>query len=402
MSRSAHRTSSRTTPYAGRWRRSIAAAVASLIGSLIGSATSNVIGSVAAIAIGLALGNGCAAGDTPHATLPADGITLELLTRSAPLPYMPFEIFAVPAPDRACIFDYYETQLICGEPTWTDLVRAGRKGRGPGELGMLGQLVAAPGGQVAFMDLLNARVSFFTSDLEFVRSTPMRTPLMTPLGSISADWVLGGSTMPSLANPYSPRVLWLDLESGATVREIVLHYEPASPPPEPDLVLPVLETGEGRILAHIGRERLGWFSATGEFIEFLQLPDFRPTYPNEYDVEEYTGNVFWKLTGRTLSEQEVRDYRAKPLKPFLDGGAGGALQLDRSGRLWIGTTRRGARGSYLDLVRGSDYVGSLEIDDHLLAFQLVDSLLVALVAAREPDEVGLYPKRIDWYRIISP
>jgi hypothetical protein len=352
-----------------------------------------------ALLILLAIGTGCAAGDTPHATLPADGVTLELLTRSAPLPYMAFDIFAVPAPDRACIFDYYETRIICGDRTWTDLVRAGRKGRGPGELGMLGKLVAAPGGQIAFMDGLNARVSIFSSDLEFVRSTPVRAPLLSPLGSISADWVLGGSTMPSLANPYSPRALWIDLESGATVRETVLHYEPASPPAEPYLVMPVLETGDGKILAQIGRDRLGWFAATGEFIEFLQLPDFGPTYPNEYDVEEHKADLsfFENLTGSTAPGQEEREFRSKPLKSFLSG-----MQEDRSGRLWIGTTRRGERGSYLDLVRGSEYLGSLEIDDQLLAFQLVDSLLVALVAARKPDELGLYPRRIDWYRINDP
>jgi hypothetical protein len=336
--------------------------------------------------------------------MPADGITLELLTRSAQLPYMQFDIFAVPSPERACIFDYYETQIICGDRTWMDLVRGGRKGRGPGELGMLGKLVAAPDGQIAFMDGTNARVSIFSSDLKFVRSTPMRIPLVSALGAIAADWVLGGSTMPSLANPYSPRVLWLNLESGAPVRETTLHYEPALPPTEPYLVMPMLEADDGKILAQVGRDRLGWFSAAGEFVEFLKFPDFGPTYPNEFDVEEHKAdlNFFENLTGSIAPGHGEREFRSKPLKPFLGGGAGGALQIDRVGRLWIGTTRRGARGSYLDLVRGSEYIGSIEIDDHLLAFQIIDTLLVALVAAREKDESGLYPRRIDWYQITTP
>jgi hypothetical protein len=351
--------------------------------------------------LGLAAAGGCAERGPSHTAQPGDGIMLELIARSAQIPYSRSESLAVPSPDRACIFDSYEIQIICGDRTWTDLVRGGRKGAGPGELGPSGYLVSAPDGQVAFIDSRNSRVSIFSNTLEFVRSTPLRTSLY-PLGAISANWVLGGSTLPSYANLAQTRALWIDLDSGIIAREIVLRFEPESPLIDPITVIPALQANDGKILARMGRGQLGWFSDDGAFIELLELPDFGPSYPTEYDVEQHIDEYTWVTLGRAPSEQQLREFRSQPLSRHLRGGADRALQVDKSDRIWIATTRRGTRGSSLDLVRGSQYVGSIEIDDQLIAFQITDTLLVALVASRHADESGLHPRRIDWYRIATP
>src|SRR5690606_22264261 len=88
---------------------------------------------------------------------------------------------------------------------------------------------------------------------------------------------------------------------------------------------------------------------------------------------------------------------------FLPRGAGARmLQVDGAGRAWGLSNRPSERGSFLELFDGVDHIGNIEVEGWVLAFHIREPVLAALVEDVETDALGLYPRRIRWYRIVAP
>jgi len=309
------------------------------------------------------------------------------------------------------VLDSYEVEIVCGDREWVDTRRFGSQGAGPGEIRPMGYLFAGPEGTVAYADPRNRRVSIFSDSLDFIRSVPIPA-LLSPAGDITADWIFPAT---SLAPPERGaaegaawpqvrmsrgRVVWFSLDSGAIVRETFPRFDPEIIAPAPALFAGALESPSGAILGRIGQGAVAWFSPEGEFRELVQLPEAGPVLPTQRNVDRYIADI-QLILGRRPSPEQVDAFRKRPLSPLPRGGLDRVAQVDGTGRLWLATTRTGTRGTLIYIVDGSEYRGSLEIEGGLVAFQLRDSLLAVLVESLDPDPEGLYPRWIDWYRIVE-
>jgi hypothetical protein len=333
---------------------------------------------------------------------PTVDVVLELVDRSGEVPHSMIETLAMPRPDRVCIFDSYEVQIVCGDRGWTDPIRIGRPGQGPEELGRHGSLVAGPEGGLVFIDLGNRRLVRYTDGLRFAGSVPLEGSLM-PLAPITTDGVLAAAvgSAPGSARS-SGSVRWIDVRTGAVRRSIEITSVGETPTSAPSVMIVALQIGDGMLVTRPERGRLALYDIDSGSSLVVETPavNTRPIYPSEYDVERYTEGWRWITRGRDASPEQVREFRSTPLSPYLRGGADQAMQVDGRGRLWVGTNRLGSRGSYIDIFDlAGAYQGSVEIDDRLIAFQIRDETLVALVASRAPDALGMHPRRFDWYRI---
>jgi hypothetical protein len=159
-------------------------------------------------------------------------------------------------------------------------------------------------------------------------------------------------------------------------------------------------TPGGEIVFKAGTDHLAWYSREGRFLAVAEIPDFGTVYPSEREVEEWEAGrtKLAALVHRPPPTKEVEEYRRRPLGRAPRGGR---LQVDRSDRVWMATTRPSQVGTYLAAFQRARYLGEIEVPGRVLDFQIADSLLVALVEALEPDEDGLYPRRFDWYRIVE-
>jgi hypothetical protein len=156
----------------------------------------------------------------------------------------------------------------------------------------------------------------------------------------------------------------------------------------------------GAVVFKAGLDHLAWFGREGEYLGAAEVPDFGTVYPSEREVEERADAILRldRTIGRPPSTEKIEEFRRQSLGRLISAGL---PQVDRADRVWIATTRPSQLGTYLAVFRRAEYLGEIEIPGRLLDFQIADSLLVALVEALEPDEVGLYPRRFDWYRIVE-
>ena len=76
----------------------------------------------------------------------------------------------------------------------------------------------------------------------------------------------------------------------------------------------------------------------------------------------------------------------------------GSLAYDDQGRLWVATERDRAHFSYFDLYGGTEYVGSVQVKDRVLGYDLYGSTLAVLVE-RPLDADGIGWRALDWYDI---
>ena len=94
-------------------------------------------------------------------------------------------------------------------------------------------------------------------------------------------------------------------------------------------------------------------------------------------------------------QMDLDTYRETPKRNHLRIGS---LAYDDQGRLWVATERDRANISYLDIYVGTEYVGSVQVRDRLMGYDLYGSALAVLVE-RPPDADGIGWRALDWYDI---
>ena len=102
--------------------------------------------------------------------------------------------------------------------------------------------------------------------------------------------------------------------------------------------------------------------------------------------------------GDTVPDAAVRDFAETPK---LDRIVGRSMVYDASERLWVATQRDRDRYSYFDLYVDTAFVGSVQVRDRLLGFDILNGTLVALVerALNEHDADGVPDRGLDWYDV---
>jgi hypothetical protein len=322
---------------------------------------------------------------------------MELIIRSGQLPYSQSNEFTVLFPERVCMFDSYSIQFACGDRTWTDTVRFGRKGRGPGEVDEPGVLVAGPGRMLGHVAPISQRLTLFSPEFEFVKT--VRLPFwLAPMGGIGEDSVLVARQIAMVNN--SARIVWFSIALDSVVDDRVFQFDAGRVGMDTIALSRPEMTHGGEIVFQVGRDYLAWYNREGEFLELVNIPDFGTVYPSEREVEEWGAGItkLAAMAHKPPPTKEIEEFRHRPLGR-IPRGVG--FRVDRSDRLWVATTRPSQVGTHLAVFQRARYLGDIEISGRLLNFQIADSLLVALVEALEPDGDGLYPRRFDWYRILD-
>lgn len=237
-----------------------------------------------------------------------DGIAVEHVATSAPLPLSQNNDLALIARDTACVFDSWEVQIVCGDREWRRTVRLGREGAGPGELGRFGMLLRGPQSSVAFLDLRNRRVALFRVDgptSEWGIGTQG-----TPAGPVQQDSALVLHSQPAPGGPPVVEVVRTDLRTGdvaVRTRLRAAHVEGG------DVVLSgVVVHPAGGYVARVesdGTQHLALYASDGAFEGLLAIPRGELVYPSDADVEQYVDQYSRALLGQRPPDSLLREYR---------------------------------------------------------------------------------------------
>jgi hypothetical protein len=346
----------------------------------------------------------CQAGaDRDHAEVAApSGLRVERVATSAQLPFSLFPRFGLLGDDSVCMLDRYEVELVCGTRTWRNVSRVAREGRGPGEVSESARLVRAPEAGLAVYDPGNRRLSFIGQDRRLTRSIPVDASL-TPVGALSRDSVLMGLAQPFPSTFPTQEVRRVDTRSGETLAPVVLRFDPAVLNVDTAIMVDGVRAPDGRLLVRVGangRLALAWYRADGAFEGLLSLPHYAPVFPTDRDVQQHM-EEYRLIFRRPPPESEVRRFRERPLGLVRRSAARHVIQVDSAGRVWLLSTRPSETGTYVELFAGTEHIGALHLEGRVRAFQIAGSELAALVEPMEPDADGLYPQRLDWYRIVE-
>jgi hypothetical protein len=353
-----------------------------------------------AIALAVAGTAACQSGTVDVPTEP-DGIRLEHVLSSDQVPYSQTDEFAVLGGNELCMFDSYNVALLCGDRYWRNVSTVASEGSGPGEVLPHGGLLSAPHDGFAYLDRGNGRMSFFSTDGIYAGSA---TRLPGAIGNdIGTDSIVAVFAQPIPSTRPTQRMFRVNAFSGVATDTVRLRFNPGLVGMDTAIIIDGLLAPDGRILARInsgGEGWLAWYAPDGEFTQLLDFPAFGPVYPSERDIEEHTAG-YRLIFGRPPPEADIRRFAERPLGRLPRGSVHRTVQLDSEGRAWVVTTRPSELGSHIEIFEGSKHLGTLAVPGRLRGIQIVDSTLVAMVDAMEPDADGLYPRRFDWYRIVS-
>jgi hypothetical protein len=307
---------------------------------------------------------------------------------------------AVASADFVCLFDSYEVELACGDLAWTDTVRFGRRGKGPGELGTYGFLVSSSPDRVAFIDPQNDRISLFnrrgyTGQLD-------RAKLLTPASDIASDGSYFAYMSIPLQRPGEIVVLEHNTALTGPVRDLQLAIDTLQLRGRPVLATGAARMRNGEFVVRVanGNElRLAIYSAAGDFTGFLDMPDREPRLPDIRDVEIFKEKLAVLPKGPAF-DRTVRNFASKPLRHLPGSDLYRIVQQDPAGRLLVLTTDRSSSGTFLETYAGLDYEGRAHLQGRVLSIQVLDSILVTLTEEMPADDL-IPARRLDWYALES-
>lgn len=331
-------------------------------------------------------------------------ISLDHLVQSGPLPVSASEEMAILDEHRACVLDSYEDRIVCGNRRWAETVYLGRKGRGPGEIQTPGPLLRMPDGGLAYYDFRNARLTLYTPDLQFVGH--LRLPSQgQPVPPITADSLLLISNQ-GFSAPRGPtgelqltksrsQILIFDIAANTVVASMPYSIDFRAPGIERMMAAPIQRDSTRLLLRGTGDHLLWLSSAEGKIIGSIAPPQFDPGMPDTLDIEDLRADLF--MIFGAVREQDVESLRRQPRHLYPREHI---AQIDQSARLWVLTNRRGQRGmTFLDVYDKTEPLGSLPVPGRVVAFRILDSILVTMTRDSEEDGTGIRPARLNWYRI---
>ena len=141
------------------------------------------------------------------------------------------------------------------------------------------------------------------------------------------------------------------------------------------------------------------FVGPGGDTTMVRAPRYVAESPSDRDVEEY-GDGLREFRRRIGADPDVsasvERFAETPRLYYL---LRGQETFDRQGRLWISTRRGRMESSFIDVYDGVELVGTVEVRDRMIDFDLFEGILAVLVERQVgPDDSDGVPDRgIDWY-----
>ena len=318
---------------------------------------------------------------------------------NAPLSYN--DDIALVADDVACAIDSFESRVLCRDWRGGVVGVFGREGDGPGEFRGLSGVERGPDGLLAAFDLELARLTFFKPD--GTRSSEVPMPAGFYAQELQSGQVLGLRV--SFSNrdraaglpPFVP--MSVDASSGQQLWERSDIAEAA----DRECLTAFIGTADpaGGLVYLACEHELAFFDQPdAESATVVPSPAYTGELPNERDVDAYVDGISRIGGGVVTPPESVKEayaagFREEPkswfLRPF-------PFKFDGASRLWVATTRDRDTYSYFDIWIGTQYAGAVRIRDRLLGYDLLGSVLVALVE-RKPGRDGIAQRAIDWYDI---
>ena len=355
------------------------------------------------ISVGIA---GVACGDPAGTEPPVFGPPL---VGSAHVPYSLGTSVALLDDHTACTIDTYETKVDCVDRSGSRVGRFGSSGEGPGEFLRPGHLVRGIDGTVGLTDSSRGWFLAFTRTGELVAETRLATPTpvfvpISPFGkTVTGTYVTGygvGAMTGRLGNAIAAAEI--SLATGEVIRE----WRPSRVPTTEECGIPYFgfpvvaggEDGAWVFLACSGH--MVFLRPSGE-ATVLQAPTYVEETPSDRDVADYRTvlDEFGKRIGSTADfSTNVTRYAESRRLYYL---ARGQETFDERGRLWISTRRGRDASSFVDVYLSGRYMGTVQVRDRMIDFDVIDSTMAVLVERRAgPDDPDGVPDRgIDWYDI---
>ncbi len=295
--------------------------------------------------------------------------------------------------NTACVIVSYVYEVQCLSRSG-DLVGAfGGQGDGPGEFRFPRAVVRALDQTVGVLDPLSSRATIFTTTGEVVTEVPL-PEVFEPVSPIAGTVI--GTYIPSHLS--SDKVLAeIELPGGAILWQRELH-EPAAMglPAECGLQWGAMAKVEVVVFGVCNSMLLFYSADAGGQARVVESPTYAYELPNHRDVEEFREGARFLFNGDTVPPAAVREFAATPKRDRITGRS---MVYDVSERLWVATQRDRDRFSYFDLYVDTAFVGSVQVRDRLLGFDILNSTLVALVERPldEHDADGVPNRGVDWY-----
>ena len=330
------------------------------------------------------------------------------LIGSAHVPYSRTETVALLDEHTACTIDTYETKIDCVDSSGATVGRFGNKGEGPGEFLSPARVIRGPDGLIGFSDSSRRRFFVFTREGELVAEAPLHALTVFVPVSFSDTTVLGTYTDGRGRGMLSGHMgdVMAAAEISLTTGNVIREWKPASVPefPECDHGLPyfgfpaVGGAGDDTWVFMGCGGTMGFVGPDGD-TTMVRAPRYVAEPPSDRDVEEY-GDGLREFRRRIGSDPDVsasvERFSARPRLYYL---ARGQETFDGQGRLWISTKRGRMESSFIDVYDGVEFVGTVEVRDRMIDFDLFEGTL-AVLAERQvgPDDSDGVPDRgIDWY-----
>jgi hypothetical protein len=337
---------------------------------------------------GLASAAGCEPAAEKEDRLPE----VVLSGESEPVPYS--ENFSVSLVDstRVCMIRSYETEVVCGDRTWSEITAFGRVGDGPGEFRSPFHVVRGPDGSVGVVDGALSRLTVFDAGGQVVIST--RTPfLFQPIAPFGST-VTGRYATAGEVSPGTP-VATVRLQSQEVISDRMF------PHPSEVGMSTVADRGlaggakspNGEITFLTGVDDFVEYTGEGEVAGTFAAEGFREENPSARDIEEFSSRQF---LGSLPGEAEVQRF-SEESKRYMHPGT--SMKYDDSGRLWVLTLRDRDVVSYFDVYFEREWLGSVEVRDRAYGFDVLGDQLVVLVERAARDDEGLPVRAFDWYRV---
>lgn len=330
------------------------------------------------------------------------------LIGSAHVPYSRTETVALLDEHTACTIDTYETKIDCVDSSGATVGRFGNKGEGPGEFLSPARVIRGTDGLLGFSDSSRRRFFVFTREGELVAEVPLdMLSIFVPV-SFSDTTVLGAYTDGvgrALFSAYMGDVMAaaeISLATGDLVRE----WRPASVPEFPECEhglpyygFPAVGGAGDDTWVFMGCGGTMGFVGPGGDTTMMRAPRYVAEPPSDRDVEEYR-DVLIELRRRRGSNPDVSASVGRFAdRPRLYHLLRGQETFDGQGRLWISTRRGRMESSFIDVYDGVELVGTVEVRDRMIDFDLFEGTLAVLVERQVgPDDSDGVPDRgIDWY-----
>ncbi|MXX56563.1 MAG: hypothetical protein F4205_02750 [Gemmatimonadetes bacterium] len=246
------------------------------------------------------------------------------------------------------------------------------------------------------IDPLASRLSVFKPTGELV--TEVAVPrVFEPLSPIAETTV--GTYMPDILS--NKKILAaVDLSAGAVLwrRELRMPSD-IGLPSECGLSWGAMSQGE--VLAFGAcHSQLLFYGAGGEGeVIVTEAPTYTGELPNQRDIDEYREGVGFLYRDGVVPDAAVQAFAQRRR---VDRITGRAMTYDASQRLWVGAGRNRDRSSSLDLYLDMAFLGTVEVQDRMLGFDVLDGTLVVLVERgldEDADRDGMPDRGVDWYDV---